>query len=309
MGRRFRYKDLQLPQLRSFCLAATQGNFTAAAKVLGLSAPTVWEQVRGLERRLGANLLIRRGRNVELTAEGQLLLRLVQPHVTGLDSLERLFADHRTALPQRLSIASTPYMLAYHLVEPVQQFARQHPSVMVSLRPSVRLEEGMRLIERGQADVGVLSYNPNDPPSPDLCIEELFELYFTLLTTREHPLARKKKVTPHDLVQYPIITQHEGTHSRLALDRLLRRHQLAEQAHLVLESSHFDVIRSYVASGIGVAALYLGCAAARAMPNLHLRVFDPGREGLPVALVTRRGAHLAPAVEDFRAIVRSALKT
>src|SRR5262249_49546729 len=122
MSRRFRYKDIQLPQLRSFCLAATQGNFTAAAKALGLSAPTVWEQVRGLERRLGATLLIRRGRMVELTAEGRLLLHLIQPHVSGLDSLERLFEAQRSELPQRLTVASTPNMLAYHLIGPVQEF-------------------------------------------------------------------------------------------------------------------------------------------------------------------------------------------
>src|ERR1700682_4064386 len=84
MGRNDRYKDIQLPQLRSFCLAATEGNFTTAAKVLGLSAPTVWQQVRALERRLHTTLLRRRGRAVELTPEGHMLLELVQPHVSGL---------------------------------------------------------------------------------------------------------------------------------------------------------------------------------------------------------------------------------
>jgi transcriptional regulator of acetoin/glycerol metabolism len=37
-----RYKEIQLPQLRSFTLAATDGNLTTAAKTLGLSASTVW---------------------------------------------------------------------------------------------------------------------------------------------------------------------------------------------------------------------------------------------------------------------------
>src|SRR5436309_2199100 len=70
MKRSYGYKNIELRQLRSFCLAATQSNFTVAAEALGLSVPTVWEQVRALERKLRAPLLARRGRVVELTAEG-----------------------------------------------------------------------------------------------------------------------------------------------------------------------------------------------------------------------------------------------
>ena len=66
-----RYKEIQLAQLRSICVAAVERNFTAAAKALGLSASTVWQQVRALERELKAKLLRRRGREVDLTDEGR----------------------------------------------------------------------------------------------------------------------------------------------------------------------------------------------------------------------------------------------
>ncbi len=70
MNRTDRYKEIQLPQLRSFCVVATEGNFTAAARRLGLSTPTVWQQVRALETHLKTTLIRRRGRVVELTDEG-----------------------------------------------------------------------------------------------------------------------------------------------------------------------------------------------------------------------------------------------
>src|SRR6516225_7329574 len=128
MSQGHRYKEIQLAQLRSFCLAATDGNFTSAAKALGLSASTVWQQVRALERELKARLLRRRGRSFELTAEGRLLVELVQPHVTGLDSLRRLFQDRRTELPRELVVASGAYLLAHHLPEPIQRFRTANPS-------------------------------------------------------------------------------------------------------------------------------------------------------------------------------------
>src|SRR5947209_6689560 len=129
MGQNQRYKGLQLAQLRSFCLAATQGNFTTAAQALGLSKATVWQQVRALERRLGATFLRRRGRAVELTPEGRLLLEMVQPHLNGLDSLERGFASRRAELPQQLTVASIPYLLSYHLPPVIQEFSQGHPAI------------------------------------------------------------------------------------------------------------------------------------------------------------------------------------
>src|SRR5262245_2039152 len=125
MPRQHPYKEIQLPQLRSFCLAATEGSFTAAAKQLGLSVPAVWQQVRPLERSLGATRLRRSGWKVEITEEGRLLLELVQPHVSGLDSLQRLFASRRAELPQKLSVVSTHGLIAYQLPLPVQEFTQK----------------------------------------------------------------------------------------------------------------------------------------------------------------------------------------
>src|SRR5207237_10112846 len=116
-----RYKEIQLPQLRSFCLAATEGNFTTAAKALGLSASTVWQQVRALERELKAKLLRRQGRLIELTDEGRLLLAMVQPHVSGLDSLRRLFEARREGIRQELVVASGAHLFASHLPKALQQ--------------------------------------------------------------------------------------------------------------------------------------------------------------------------------------------
>jgi len=284
-------------------VAATQGNFTAAAKLLGLAAPTVWEQVRALERRLGATLLLRKGRLVEVTAEGQLLLGLVQPHVNGLDSLEKLFELERSTLPQRLTVASTPNILAQHLVDPVRQFVARYPAVYLCLRPSWKIQDSVHQVEQGAADLGVVPYFSEEPLHPALQVDHLYDMRFTLLTAEKHPLAAIKKLKPADLVQYPLIMGQEGTHSRVALERLLRRHGVLEQARIVLESSHAEVIRSYVAAGVGVAVLYVASDAARYMPGLHLRPFDEKIPPLPVGMITRKGAHLPEPVLAFRDIV------
>lgn len=307
MGRTFYYKGIQLPQLRSFCSVASAGSFTGAARVLGLSKPTVWQQVRALERQLGVELIAQRGRRTELTAEGQLLLGLIQPHVSGLDSLVRLFETQRGQLQQKLTVASTPYLIAHHLPAPVQEFTTTQPSVRLQLRDDLWTEAVFRLVEQGQADMGVVPYMPAEPRNQNLEYHHLFEMQFTLLTAARHPLAKQKRVGPHDLVKYPIIKA--AGYNLKALETALRRHELMDGLHVVMESSNTDIIRRYVILGVGIAVLYMGGEPDRPPSGLHLRRFDPETPDLGVAIVVRRGAHLPPHVQEFCQTVRKFVGT
>src|SRR5262252_8234799 len=89
------YKETTIQQLRSFYETAHLGSFVAAAASLGLANPTVWQQVRALERDLGVRLLEPDGRGCRLTEDGAVLAQLVGPLVSGLASLKRRFREAR----------------------------------------------------------------------------------------------------------------------------------------------------------------------------------------------------------------------
>jgi DNA-binding transcriptional LysR family regulator len=306
MSQSRRYKEIQLAQLRSFCLAASEGNFTAAAQALGLSASTVWQQVRALERELGAKLLGRRGRAVELTDDGRLLLETVQPHVSGLDSLRRLFEARRAGHPQELVVASGAYLLAHHLPGPIQEFRAAWPAVQLTLRIAAWAAL-QRVVERGETDVGVLACDPDVPRSPYLEYERLFDEQFCLLLPAGHPLLRAKRVSPHDLVKYPLILPPRGGADRKALDRLLRKYHLTDRVRPALVCSLVDVAKRYVTAGVGIALMYVTAAVADSTPGLHVRPLDAEMECLTIEMAVRKGAHRPGYVEEFRRIVRRCL--
>jgi DNA-binding transcriptional LysR family regulator len=301
MANTHHYKDLQLPQLRSFCLAAARG-FTGAADTLGLSVSAVWQQVRALERQLGAVLLRRRGRAVELTAEGQLLVELIQPHIHGLDSLSRLFEARRQQFPQQVSVAATEYLLSYNLPKAVHEFTAAHPDVRLSLRADTP-QAVVRMVEDGQVDLGITPYYRDEPHSQALDYVELFDRQFTLLASCDHPLARKKRLTPNDLASYPMIMPPHGSFSHRTLERLLHRNDLAGRIQVLMESRTIGVVCHYAALGFGIALLYVGPEICQFLPDLRLRPFDPQLETLAVALVVRKNSHLAEPVRHFRAVV------
>lgn len=304
-----RYKDIQLPQLRSFCMLANESSFTSVAKLLGMAVPTVWIQVRALERKLGTTLLRREGRRVELTEDGRMLLELIQPHVTGLDSLERLFKARRAEAQQRLTIVAAPYHFSHYLPRPIREFATRHPSVQLNL--SIQWVDAtgavVRLLERRKADVGMLVYRKTEPPSRLLEYEDLLEQQLLLITSANHPLARKRRLQPRDLVPYPILTGPAESYYRIQLDRILQGHDLVEKVQVAMESPSMDLIRQYVALGMGVGVVYGGTELRRATRGLHMRVLDAEAERLTVATAVLKGAHLAAATQEFRRLVRSCL--
>jgi DNA-binding transcriptional LysR family regulator len=257
----------------------------------------VWQQVRALERELKVTLLRQGGRGVELTPEGELLRKIIQPHVSGLDSLGRLFEAQRRELPQSLVVGSTPYLISHRLPGPVVDFTRRHPSVRLLLRAESWTDEVAGQVHQRQVDLGVVPYHPDESRHPDLDYQDLFELQFTLLAARDHPLARKRRVSAQDLVQYPLI--RGVSFNQTALDNVLRRHDLVERMHVVMENGNTDIVLKYVALGVGVAVLFIG-ADAQGGGEVHARPFDvEGTPRLRVALLTRKGAHLSPHAQDF----------
>lgn len=303
---RYKYKEIQLPQLRGFCLAATEGNFTAAAAALGLSVSAVWQQVRALERELGVTLLRRQGRTIGLTTQGRLLLELAQPHVSGLDSLARLFEARQAGLPEPLAVIATPHLLVHHLPDLVQRFMQAHPSARLNLRAG-RWHEVLDWVERGEADLGLTPWDRDAPHRTGLEYQPLFEQPLLLLTSTGHPLRRKQNLRPRDLVRYPFILHPKDTCDYLALVRLLRQDDIApEQLQVVMISHTVDMTFRYVARGVGIALAHIDRQTCRSVPGVHGRVVNPRREGLPFSLVVRKNSHRSPLAVEFE---QAALRT
>jgi len=305
MKNELRYKDLQLTTLRSFCEVAMCGNFTEAAKHLHLSTPTVWQQVRALERKLKSRLVRRLGRAVELTLEGKLLFEMVKNHVSGLDSLVRLFEASRPGLPQQLTIISTPYLVSYHLPFTTQQFLRKNPGVEIDISMPATPRDITRMVAQGEADLGVTVCDEGDLQVPTLEYEPVLSIQLALLTPSVHPLNRKKKVIPEDLTRFPLILPPAGGYDMLALQRILQRNQIAGRIQPVVKTRNLEVIARYVAMGVGIAVGHVSLTAKQHFPGVKLRILDPELPRLTACLVTRRGAHLSTAATQYCDVIRS----
>lgn len=132
--------------LSTFGRVAETRSFTKAAASLGVSRATVSVAVRELEEHVGARLLQRTTRSVNLTSEGQLYYEQIQEILAKLEETDRLFRRHESRIAGRLSV-DVPTRIARRVILPaLPELLAQHPGLEVHLGASDR---AIDLIEKG----------------------------------------------------------------------------------------------------------------------------------------------------------------
>lgn len=305
------FKVLRFRQLRAFCIVARELSFTRAARLLGLSGPSLWQQVRALEQELKAELVVSDGNTLLLTEEGQELLEIASPLVAGFDSVRELFADRRQQMQRSLTVATTGSLLANELPPIVQAYRELHPEVRLGFieRPS---REALELLDSGGADLAVAGVVDRNAVSATIAVEPCGHYPFVLICPTKHPLARRRTPTLAEIVAQPLVMPAEATNSRSLLDRVFRDAGVDDSLNIVIESFNADTIVRYVEVGLGIAVVSMSPTLRRRLAkdgksSLHTREVSSlfGRESLILAY--RRGRLLPPHINAFVAMTLKVL--
>ena len=91
MAKRRYFKQLRIAQFRAMLELSRGKGFAAAATVLDLATPSVWQQVRALEDEFDVQLVEVNGQQVTLTDHGRLMVELATPVVDGFDGIIEQF--------------------------------------------------------------------------------------------------------------------------------------------------------------------------------------------------------------------------
>lgn len=304
-GHARRYKEVRLQQLRSFCETARLGSLTAAAASLGLAQPTVWEQVHALERDFNATLIQRQPHGIQLTDTGRLLAELAAPLVAGIDSLKHRLQVAQSGMVTGLTVAATQRILVEDLPSSVVEFEKRHPQVHLCLVEQ-SIDKIPELVESEEADLGLTTEGPSDPPSPWLVFEPCYELELFLATPRDHPLAKKRRIRPEDLVEYPLVNAPDGIPDAAITAQLEKLGVFRTEPRRV-QAYYTAVVRRYVEMGFGIG-LVLGLPGHRAGGTLHERSMSQHFGRVTINLVSRRGVLAYDPARSFADTVRSRLR-
>lgn len=234
--------------LRYFAAVAENGSFTAAARVLRVSQPSLSVAVRKLEEGLGATLLHRSRQGVSLTRAGTILLDRTRQAERALSMAK----DELLALDReprgRFVLGAHESLAAYLLPGFMARFLARFPQVELALENgnSVDIEQGV--VER-RIDVGLV-VNPSR--HPDCVILELFDDRVGFVVSAAK--LRKSRSAPQALLsEVPLIHVPDLKQTQYLLGALAREHGVAPRSSLACSS--MELVKSLVLDGVGVGVL------------------------------------------------------
>ncbi|MEC5398098.1 LysR substrate-binding domain-containing protein [Uliginosibacterium sp. H1] len=285
-------------RLRAFLAVAQHGSFSAAARALGLSQPTLTTQVQGLEQQYRVELFHRRGRRIELSEVG---LRLL-PIVRQMSSLETeaysLLHDCGELNSGHLKLGAVG---PFHVTEMVDAYRRRYPRVEVSIRigNSVEVFEDL---ENYVVDIGVLARFHD---APGFSAMRYARHAIILFVHHEHPFAQRSSVRIEELQDQRMLQREQGSSTRRVLEAAMA--EAGVRTVTTMEIGSREALREAVARGIGIGAV----SEAEFIPDPRIR---PVRiEGDPASTETylyclqeRRESLLLKSFLDVAQVIRQA---
>lgn len=284
---------MNLHHLAIFHTIAETGSISACADRMHISQPAISRQLKAFEQRIGVVLFERLPRGMRLTQPGEVLR----------DYAARLFEIARTAEAAvkelsvgrqgQLSIGASNTIGTYILPSLLARFRRSHPSVGISM-----FVGNTEQVSQGVADLRfALGFIEGPLHVPDLRADRFSEDEIVPVTSSDHPLTSKKRLTPADFSGQPLLMREPGSGTRELVERCLQRHGV--RPGYIVEFGNTEAIKQAAVHGGGIAWLPRACMP-RELTGGELVRLPVKRLIIRRSLsVIRRPGYTAPAAEAF----------
>lgn len=286
---------MTLAQLKAFLLAATSGSFTAAARELGTTQPTVSELVRKLEDETGLPLFVRAGRRLTVTPAGVELRSWAQRVVEAVAGAEEALRAMRGLEGGVASFGVLRNAPFYFLGNLVADFHAARPGVRARIvgQNSYEVAEAVRA---GDLEAGLVVL-----PIPDEGLDIRPLIRDEVLWVSADPRHVLSPVTMEQVATSALILYdaHYGWNDPT-------RRQLADRAQAagvrlepLIEVENVESALDLVSRGMGVTIASRSVIRhASCPPGLHTAAFvEPFCE--TIALIQRRDATLSPGTVEL----------
>lgn len=285
--------NFDLNDLQAFRAVAELGSFRKAAEAVNISQPALSRRIDKLEEALGVRLFERTTRSVTLTTIGRVFAPSAEQLLDDLDVALLGIRDVSSSRLGHVTIACVPSVAYYFLPNVIANYRRRFPRIRVRLLDA-SANEVLGAVISGEADFGVSFIGSQEP---EIEFKLLLQDRFVAACRRDHPLARKKRVTWSELYEHEYVSVGKTSGNRLLLDQALSA--VAPSAPSVCETRHVTTMLGLVEAGLGVAAV-----PSMAMPGANHPILTSVQLVEPVVkrrvgIVRRRGRQLTPAAQEF----------
>ena len=256
-----------LTDLRLFCEIVDAGSITAGAEKSALALAAASTRVRGMEKSLGAALLVRSRHGVTPTPAGLTLLKHARTMLVQGARLQDDLGAYAGGASGEVRLLANTNALTEFLPEALSLFLAENPHVSVDLEERLS-DEIVGLIAEGAADIGIVAGTVDVGA---LATYPFRSDRFVVVTAQDHPLAQRSGVGFAQVLDYDFV----GLDRTSSLQRFLGTKAAREGRPLRLrvQLRSFDAVCRLVECGVGVGVVP-ATTAARAAKTMKLSVTD-----------------------------------
>ena len=204
---------MELRVLNYFLAIAREESITGAANALHLSQPTLSRQIKDMEEELGATLLIRGNRKVELTEEGHILRKRAEEILELASRTEKEISISKDTITGDIYIGAGETEGIRPVIKAMALMQEHYPDVHFHIS-SGDTRDVRENLDKGMIDFGVL-FGDMDDTKYDF-MEIPYRETWGVLMHRDMPLAKKSIITESDLAGQPLIVSRAVTDSLLS---------------------------------------------------------------------------------------------
>ena len=241
--------DINYELYKVFYHVAITLSFSEASKQLFISQSAVSQSIKVLEKKLNQKLFIRSTKRVQLTPEGEILFKHIEPAMNLIKQGENQLLEAHTLNGGQLRIGASDTICRYYLVPYLNKFHKQFPHVHIKVTNQTSIACAS-LLEHGQVDFIVVNY-PNSALSSTHIPRVINEFHDMFVANRQYFPLDGREVSLASLQKYPI----------LMLDR---KSTTSEFLHAMFQRSHLDLVPEIELSSndllIDLARIGLGIA-------------------------------------------------
>src|SRR5438876_8045690 len=251
---------IEIRHLRYFLAVAGAGSFSRAADRLGISQPSISQQMRDLEAGLRISLFQRRGKRILLTAAGLIFQEHARAILHQMENFLDELSRDSVQLRGALHLGIVPWLDVALVPQLLGLFAARHPNVNLTVT-EISSDDIETALEEGRLDVGLGFLTRH---SPNLRYERLSSDEFALIVPAGHPWWNRRMVRLSELHQQRLLQLPRSFLVRRMADTICRTHQVRPRT--VAEISAIETLLRSLAP----------LKAAAMMPKIALR----GEKGL-----------------------------
>lgn len=235
---------IELRQLEYFIQICKSGSFTKAKEELGVTQPTLSQQIRVLEDEYNIPLFDRVSRGVEVTEAGKILLNKGNAIMNLLEEARNEIYGRNNISRETISIGCCPAELGY-LAPYFMRFREKYPNILLEI---IAAEDAENKVLEQRVDIGITA-NPISDAS--VISTHLYRQEMALLIHSEHPLADKSSIPFRSLKQMNSIMFREQNNSLIEMYCFSYGFTLKS----IIETSSISVLIHGVRHGLGAALI------------------------------------------------------